>query len=176
MRVFHIRKCETITSKTFFQHQSGILQPVVDQTWIQHQSLLLQTVRVHNRSLLLLGDGRADSPGHNAKFGSYTVTDVVCNKVVYFKLVQVNVWKQDDHFYDHECLMPPTSQSNEVGGIYYMEKEGLKRVLNYLEQQHMQVGVLVTDRHRQINKSLRENHANITYYYDVWQWQKVKII
>ena len=52
-----------------------------------------------------------------------------------------------------------------------METEGLKRVLNY---HHMQVGVLVTDRHKQINKWLWENHANITHYYDVWHVAKSK--
>ena len=37
----------------------------------------------------LSGDGRADSPGHSAKYGSYTVIDISCNKVMDFKLVQV---------------------------------------------------------------------------------------
>ena len=37
----------------------------------------------------LFGDGRADSPGHSAKYGSYTVVDMRCNKVVDYRLVQV---------------------------------------------------------------------------------------
>ena len=49
--------------------------------------------------------------------------DMVCNKVVDFKLVQVNVWKQDDPFYDHECLMPPIPQSNEVGVTIWRRKD-----------------------------------------------------
>ena len=28
----------------------------------------------------LSGDGKADSPGHSAKYGSYTVIDISCNK------------------------------------------------------------------------------------------------
>ena len=41
---------------------------------------------------MLAGDCRADSPGHHAKFGScmYTVIDLKTNRVVAFKLVQVN--------------------------------------------------------------------------------------
>ena len=50
------------------------------------------------------------------------------------------------------------TQSNEVGGSYHMEKEGLQRVLNFLQQQGLTVEVLVTDRHKQINKWLRENY------------------
>ena len=64
-------------------------------------------------------------------------------------------------------------QSNEVGGSNHMEKEGLERVLEFLQQQQqLQVDVLVTDRHRQINKWLRENHPEIMHYYDVWHVAK----
>ena len=66
-----------------------------------------------------------------------------------------------------------SSQSNEVGGSYHTEKEGLTRVLNFLQlEQHMQVEVLVTDRHRQIHKWLREKHPEISQYYDMWHAAK----
>ena len=61
----------------------------------------------------------------------------------------------------------------EVGRSYHMEKEGLKRVLDFLQQEkEMNVEVLVTDRHRQINKWLRNEHEEITHYYDVWHIAK----
>lgn len=63
-------------------------------------------------------------------------------------------------------------QSNEVGGSYHMEKEGLARCLYFLQEQGLSIDVLVTDRHRQINKWLRENHPVITHYYDVWHVAK----
>ena len=53
-----------------------------------------------------------------------------------------------------------------------MEKEGLQRVLNFLQQEKLTVDVLVTDRHRQINKWLRESYPSITHYYDVWHVAK----
>ena len=46
-------------------------------------------MKVQQRNLILSGDGRADSPGHSAKYGSYTVIDISCNKGDGFKLVQV---------------------------------------------------------------------------------------
>lgn len=55
-----------------------------------------------------------------------------------------------------------------------MEKEGLQRVLNFLQKEKMTVEVLVTDRHRQINKWLRESYPSITHYYDVWHVAKGK--
>lgn len=63
-------------------------------------------------------------------------------------------------------------QCNEVQGSYHMEKEGLHRVLEFLYQSNLTVNVLVTDRHRQINKWLREKHPEVTHYYDVWHVAK----
>ncbi len=53
-----------------------------------------------------------------------------------------------------------------------MEKEGLARVLDFLNSKEIIVKALVTDRHVQINKWLRENHGNINHYYDVWHVAK----
>ena len=89
LRIFRFLKCATITSKTFFRHQSNILQPAIQLTWERHQLSLFQKMKAQQRNLILSGDGRADSPGHSAKYGSYTVIDISCNKVMDFKLVQV---------------------------------------------------------------------------------------
>ena len=53
-----------------------------------------------------------------------------------------------------------------MGSSYHMEKEGLQRSLEYLQQHEMTIGVMVTDRHKQINKWLRENHPDISHFYD----------
>ena len=39
--------------------------------------------------LIIGGDGRADSPGHSAKYGSYGILDLTTNKVINMQLVQV---------------------------------------------------------------------------------------
>jgi len=36
------------------------------------------------------GDGRADSPRHSAKYGSYRIIDLDSNKVIHIELVQVS--------------------------------------------------------------------------------------
>ena len=51
-----------------------------------------------------------------------------------------------------------------------MEKEGLHRAMEFISQQR----VLVTDRHRQINKWIRENHPEVAHYYDIWHVAKGK--
>ena len=65
-----------------------------------------------------------------------------------------------------------TSQSNEVGGSYHMEKEGLLRLMEFLQQEELAIDMLVTDRHVQIAKWMRENHPNIRHRYDVWHVAK----
>ena len=48
-----------------------------------------ECIKKQKRKLALSADGTADSPGHSAKYGSYSVIDMSCSKVVDFKLVQV---------------------------------------------------------------------------------------
>jgi hypothetical protein len=43
--------------------------------------------------LTLCGDGRTDTPGHSAKFGSYGILDLYLMMVVDIQLVQVNLFK-----------------------------------------------------------------------------------
>ena len=53
-----------------------------------------------------------------------------------------------------------------------MEKEGLDRALKFLKDSGVPVGVLVTDRHTQINKWLKESHEEMKHYFDVWHVAK----
>jgi Transposase len=100
--------------------------------------------------IVIGGDGRADSPGHSAKFGSYTTMELRLNKVIDIQLVQ----------------------SNEVGGSYHMELEGLKRSIEFLWQNDLVPSVIISDRHASIQKWVRENMPNTQHYYDVWHVAK----
>ena len=53
-----------------------------------------------------------------------------------------------------------------------MEKEGLCRALQQLGDKGLAVQVLVTDRHKQIAKWMRETHPEIKHYFDVWHVAK----
>ena len=53
-----------------------------------------------------------------------------------------------------------------------MEKEGLHCCLNFLKYHDLTVDVLVTDRHKQINRWLREEHPDVKHYYDIWHVAK----
>ncbi|XP_061898569.1 uncharacterized protein LOC133646801 isoform X3 [Entelurus aequoreus] len=140
----------TYVKRTFFNHQELILQPAIKKVWEEQQWTHLTMLQVEGRPLVLGGDGRADSPGHSAKFGTYTTMELVANVVLDLQVVQSN-----------ECL-----------GSYHMEMEGLKRMVELLISWDLDVGVLVTDRHRQIAKWIRENMPNTRHCYDIWHVAK----
>ena len=95
------------------------------------------------------GDGRADSAGHSAKYGTYTMIELIWICILDVKVVA----------------------SSEVGGSYHMELEGLRRSLHFLTE-WIKIDVLVTDRHRQIAKWVHENYANMLHLYDIWHVAK----
>ena len=70
-----------------FRHQKAFLQPPVSYIW--EKETLINQLTDKKEALILGGDGRADSPGHSAKYGSYSVIDLKQSKVVDIKLVQV---------------------------------------------------------------------------------------
>ena len=53
-----------------------------------------------------------------------------------------------------------------------MEKEGLMRSLKNLHEHNLDIDVLITDRHRQIAKYIREEHPDIQHRYDIWHVAK----
>lgn len=57
------------------------------QVWNKRQHDMFKDAE--GRRLTLAGDGRADSPGHSAKYGTYTMLDVEKNKVLHVETVQV---------------------------------------------------------------------------------------
>ena len=52
--------------------------------------MLLRQLRQEKRKLVIGRDGRADSPGHSAKFGSYTVMELKKEVIIGVHLVQVS--------------------------------------------------------------------------------------
>jgi len=149
-RVMAALNVEGISSATFYRHSQLYLQPTVLSLWHTHQLELIHQLVLRSGEVVVGGDMRADSPGHCAKYGSYTMLEVRSNRITDVQLVQ----------------------SNEVGGSGRMEKEGLIRSLEFLESSGLSVDAIITDRHPQVQKYLRENKPSISHYYDVWHVAK----
>ena len=82
MGVFAIR------SRTFFTHQSKIIIPAILQHWEPYRENLVKKVK-GMEDIVWSGDGRFDSLGHSAKYGTYSMFCSPINKVVHFELLQV---------------------------------------------------------------------------------------
>ena len=63
-------------------------------------------------------------------------------------------------------------QSNEVRNSYNMEKEGLDVGLKNLQKEGIPINELVTDRHPQVTKYMRDKHPTIKHSFDVWHVAK----
>ena len=57
-----------------------------------------------------------------------------------------------------------------------MEKEGLIRAMKVMEDHNLDVGLLVTDRHVQVSKWIREEMSNTLHKYDVWHVAKGTVL
>ncbi|XP_070209079.1 uncharacterized protein [Littorina saxatilis] len=139
-----------VSANTVSQHQTAFLQPAVRDVWQGWQDHYISTTRQMQKAVILGGDGRADLPGHCAKFGVYSLMDLTIMKISIIHLVQ----------------------SNEVQNSSRMELEGLKRGVNLLQQSGIQIAELVTDRHPQVLKYVRENMPTTKQSVDVWHVSK----
>ena len=111
---------------------------------------IIEEIKEGENIIDLSGDGRCDSPGHNAKYLSYSFIDKSTNKIVAFSLTQVT----------------------EAGNSNTMEKMGFKKALVSLKNQGINPEQITTDRHTQIRKYMREEEPTINHQFDVWHFVK----
>ena len=97
----------------------------------------------------MVGDGRCASPGHNAKYGTYTMMTEE-GKVATFSLVQVT----------------------EVSSSNAMEKEGFERCFKEITDGGVVVKRVTTDRHPSIACAMDKEHKTTTHQFDVWHVAK----
>ena len=80
----------SIKERTFYDHQKKFLEPAIISVWKEQQVALLGNC-TSKGPIIIGGNGRADSPGHSAKYGSYGIIDLETNKVIHIELVQVRI-------------------------------------------------------------------------------------
>jgi len=59
------------------------------KVWSRLQTQYIEVLQAFNEPLTIGGDGRCDSPGHSAKYGSYNLMELRHNVVLDVELVQV---------------------------------------------------------------------------------------
>ena len=138
-----------ISESVFYDTQQQFLFPVLNQAWKNEQEIVRQEL-VNKGTINLNGDGRCDSPGHSAKYGTYALMDDDSGKVVAFSVVQVS----------------------EVTSSNAMEKEGFQRCIKSLEDDRVQIDRIATDRHVSISSFMNKERSQINHQYDVWHLSK----
>lgn len=75
--------------RTYFLHQKKFLFPVVLHYWEEYRGKLLDQLK-GIPGAVWSGDGRFDSMGHSAKYGTYTMFSCDLMKIVHFDILQVS--------------------------------------------------------------------------------------
>ena len=83
----HMGLC-AYTARTYFAHQKNFLFPVILHHWEIYRAALINQLKT-TRDVVWSGDGRFDSMGHSAKYGTYTMFCATIMKIVHFELLQV---------------------------------------------------------------------------------------
>ncbi|XP_070203010.1 uncharacterized protein [Littorina saxatilis] len=115
-----------LSRTSFFQIQGHYIVPTIDDFWKDHQTRVLDSIR--NKEIVVLGDGRNDSPGYCAQYCTYTLMDSETKKILTIKTVD---------------------KRETDGKSPRMETEGFRRAMSDLLQKGINVKEVVTDAHTQ---------------------------
>ncbi|CAN7988425.1 unnamed protein product, partial [Ixodes pacificus] len=148
LRLFDIMGVASIQSTQFYEYQRCYLLPAVNNVWRAEQQALID--RLRGRPLRLAGNGRSDSPGFSALYGTYSLLETTVNRIIHLELVK----------------------STEVKSSCHMELEGLDRSLTYFAKEDLTVEVIVTDRHMQVSAYMKREHPLIQHRFDLWHVNK----
>ena len=148
-RFCHNMNLKTISADTYATLRKRYVFPVIEKTWYEEQSTVLTTM-TNQQEVVLCGDGRCDSPGHSAKYCTYTFMDALSEKVVDFKVVS--------------CTQVSSSNTMEI--------KGFKDALQTIEDNGIKVSTISTDRHPQIVKEMRVNNPEKHHQFDPWHVAK----
>lgn len=84
-------------NRTIFRHQAKFVHKAINSVWDSARKGLLKARQ--GSSLLLGGDGRCDSPGHSAKYCTYSIMDLEANQILTSELIQVSTYQSKKKIY-----------------------------------------------------------------------------
>ena len=88
LNIFKFMGVASISENTFYRHQSSLLY-TIENVWKEEECRIIKKISASKLPLRIGGDGRNDSVGHSAKYGSYTIMDLDCNEIIGIQIVQV---------------------------------------------------------------------------------------
>ena len=149
MEMMNIIHVQFFSGTTYYQHQKNVLLPTINSVYKSYRQKSFARCLMYD-SNNVIGDGRCDSPGFSAKYGTYTIMSSDTNEILDFHVVHVTV----------------------AGNSSRMEKKGLEILLDKLANRNLKISTLTTDRHVQIRSFLKNEHPEIKHQFDIWHFGK----
>ena len=88
---------------SFFRIQRNYLFSVIHKQWAREKEAFQKDLHLA-KELTLIGDGRCDSPGYSAKYGTYTLMEATTSKIIDFEVVQVTEVQINQYIDLHVCV------------------------------------------------------------------------
>ena len=148
-RAMQITDIQIIGERTFYNIQKKYLFPAINQVYEKRRDEIVEKLK-GEKQLNVIGDGRFDSPGHSAKYRTYTFMDAHTNEII-------------DFFIAHK---------SNAGSSTQMEFYAFKKVLNYMLSSGLDISTIITDRHKSIRKYVCEKCPKLSHQFDVWHFVK----
>ena len=86
--IINIANVAFTSQLTFYSIRKKLLYPVIHRVYTTNRALLFESAKEESKSHLL-GDGKCDSPGYNAKYGTYTLRDNQSGQILDFHISHV---------------------------------------------------------------------------------------
>ncbi|XP_060569824.1 uncharacterized protein LOC132728231 [Ruditapes philippinarum] len=137
------------SASQFSRIQTHYLVPAIDSYWERHQEEVLSTCE---GDVVVLGDGRNDSPGHCAQYCSYSLMDNASKQILTIQTIDKRM----------------TGRKSAA-----MEKLGFQAAMNELKSKEVTVKEVVTDAHLGIGALMKTpDYDKIQHSHDIWHAAK----
>ncbi|XP_078616485.1 uncharacterized protein LOC144884851 [Branchiostoma floridae x Branchiostoma japonicum] len=148
-------KLGCVSSSTFYSIQSQYCVPTIKEYWREGNTRRLEALRTKD-NVVLLGDGRMDSPGHCAQYCTYTTMDNDSKEIV-------------------SVVVVDKRETGRKSGN--TEKAGFQKMMAGMEAAGVQVKEICTDAHPQISALMRTDTGvygkkGIFHSLDIWHAAK----
>lgn len=142
-------KLPILSSSSFVKIQRTYVTPSIEEIWTNHQNEIFEEFR--GKDIVVLGDGRMDSPGHSAQYCTYTFMENETHKI----LCVVTMDKR------------MTGRKSAI-----LEKACFQKGLQFLFEKGLHVVEVVTDAHVQVEALMKKDYPEIKHSFDIWHGSK----
>lgn len=133
------------SQSSFGKLQRTFVLPSIDQIWETNQNEIL--TEFQGKNLVILGDGRINSPGHSAQYCNYTFMENSTHKILHIFVMDKRM----------------TGGKSAV-----QEKACFQKGMQFLLAKGLTISEVVTDAHVQVEALMKRKYPNIKHSFDIW--------